>query len=58
MSLKVIHVLVILASISLLDFFGVWLFLREAAGAAYASWILSGILCIYLVWFIRKLGKK
>ncbi len=55
MSLKVFHIIFILASISLAVFCAVWAFQTQAAPAfAYTSLAVALILAIYGVYFFRK----
>ena len=62
MSLKVIHVFFIMASIVLSAFYGAWQIDIAARSGAVLDWllglvsVLAGLaLVFYLVWFIRKM---
>lgn len=53
MSLRAFHIFFIIVSDMLAVGFGVWA-LPTHAGWAIASFLLSGVIGVYLVWFIRK----
>jgi len=63
MSLKALHIIFIMASIALSLFFGLWSagffgsVSQEFRGMGIVSFVLSGVLCAYLFFFISKMRK-
>ena len=56
MSLRVIHIFLMLCAITLALFCALWI--KLFVWFTVLSYVLAAVLTVYLVWFIRKTGKK